>query len=405
MRVRIEKGTARGLLRIPCSKSTAHRYILSASLAEGVSTLCGVDLNEDISATIDCVRAFGAKISVEGDQVSIVGVGGRQSYIGSDLPLLNCRESGSTMRFMIPIALLFGGGIFRGSERLVSRGIGIYEELFGSFADIKIGQKEIMVKGRLTADSYRVRGNVSSQFISGLMFALPMLEADSRIEIVLPFESRGYVDMTVDTLNRFGVKIERPTETSFFVRGGQRYQPIHAKMEGDWSQAAFYYGFNALGGEVKLEGLDDGSFQGDRVCVSLFEKLKKGLAEIDISDCPDLGPVLFAVASALHGARFTGTGRLAIKESNRAEVMAKELLKFGADITVAENTVEIAPCTLHAPSEPLQGHGDHRVVMALAVLAAQFGADIEGAEAIDKSYPAFFDDLGRVGLEMKKYNA
>ena len=404
MRVRIEKGMAAGNLRVPCSKSTAHRHILAAALADGTSVFGGVHMNEDISATLDCVRALGADIGIEGDRMCIQGVAGHGVPNG-DLPLLNCRESGSTLRFLIPIALLFGGGEFRGSERLVSRGIGIYEDLFSSCAEIKIGQKEITVKGHLEAGSYRLRGDVSSQFITGLLFALPLLEGDSQIEIIPPFESRGYVDMTIDTLGRFGIEIERRGETTFFVRGGQRYLPIEADMEGDWSQAAFFYGLCALGGNVEVDGLDACSLQGDRVCVSLFERLRQGFSEIDISDCPDLGPILFAVASALHGARFTGTKRLAIKESNRAEVMAMELVKFGANVSVAENTVEILPCALHAPREPLEGHGDHRIVMALSVLATQFGADIEGAEAIGKSYPTFFDDLERVGLEIKKYDA
>ncbi len=404
MRVRIEKGMAAGRIRVPCSKSTAHRHILAASLADGTSVFGGVHMNEDIAATLDCVRALGADVQIEGDRIRIRGVGGHGVPNG-DLPLLNCRESGSTLRFLIPIALLFGGGEFRGSERLVSRGIGIYEDLFASCADIMVGQNGITVKGHLEAGHYRLRGDVSSQFITGLMFALPLPEGDSQIEIIPPFESRGYVDMTIDTLGRFGIEIERREETSFFVRGGQRYLPKEADMEGDWSQAAFFYGLCALGGNVEVDGLDSHSLQGDRVCVSLFERLKQGFSEIDISDCPDLGPILFAVASALHGARFTGTKRLAIKESDRAAVMASELSKFGASVTVAENAVEIKPCELHAPSEPLCGHGDHRIVMALSVLATQFGAEIGGAEAIDKSYPTFFDELERVGLEIKKYDA
>lgn len=404
MRIQIKKGLAMGRVRVPCSKSAAHRHILAASLADGISVLGGVQLNEDISATLDCVRALGASVRIEGEKMIIHGVGRKDSE-NAVLPMLNCRESGSTMRFLIPVALLFGGGMFRGSERLITRGIGIYEDLFAASCKIGIGEKEITVKGRLEAGNYRLRGDVSSQFITGLMFALPLLERDSLIEIVPPFESRGYVDMTIDTLGRFGIEIERRGENMFFVRGGQRYLPVEADVEGDWSQAAFFYGLRALGGNVQVDGLDMHSLQGDRVCVSLFERLKQGYTEIDISDCPDLGPILFAVASALHGAHFTGTKRLAIKESNRAVVMAEELSKFGASVTVMENSVEIMPCALHAPSEPLEGHGDHRIVMALAVLATLFGADIEGAEAIGKSYPAFFDDLGRIGLKIKYYDA
>lgn len=403
MRAEIKKGRARGTLRVPPSKSCAHRWLLGAALAEGESVLHGLDFSEDILATIDCVKAIGAKVIIENNAIKVKGCGARFSERNGALSEFFCRESGSTLRFMIPIALLGCGGVFLGTERLISRGIGIYEALFSESAKIEKKAKEIRIEGRLSAGHYRLAGNISSQFITGLLFALPTLEGDSTIEILPPFESRGYVMLTLDILRRFGIEIEQTSDFSFSVAGGQRYLPIEAEVEGDYSQAAFFYGLNFLGGEVELTGLDPQSCQGDRICVDIFEKMSRGYVCEDLADCPDLAPILFAMASAGQGARFTGTRRLAIKESNRALVMAKELEKFGAKITVLENEVKIAPCELHTPTEPLCGNNDHRIVMALSVLATRFGGEIEGAEAIAKSYPSFFEDLRRLGLEIREY--
>ncbi len=389
---------------MPPSKSCAHRLILGAALAEGTSELYGVSLSEDILATLDCIRALGATVSVDGDTVTIEGLGGKNAD-RAELPVLPCRESGSTLRFMIPPAMLWGGGVFRGTERLISRGVGIYESLFDGIAEFQKQKEEITVFGRLTAGHYRLAGNVSSQFITGLLFALPLLSGNSTVEILPPFESRGYVDITMDILRRFGVEIEQKDALCFLIRGGQHYSPVKTRVEGDWSQAAFFYGLGLLGGEVEVDGLDRKSLQGDRVCLDLFEEMRHGYIRADLSDCPDLAPILFALASAGKGAHFTGTRRLAIKESNRAEVMARELKKFGANITVGENDVEIAQSPLHKPTELLCGNNDHRIVMSLSVLATRFGGSVEGAEAIAKSYPAFFEDMRRLGLEIREYDA
>ncbi len=400
MRVEIEKGIARGCVRIPPSKSAAHRLLLGAALADGKSLLHGVAFSEDILATIDCIRALGAEVSVDGDTVTVEGIGGKR--VGREqLALLPCRESGSTLRFLIPVAMLAGGGVFRGTERLVSRGVGIYEDLF-DYADFTKESDKITVRGGLQAGHYRVSGDVSSQFITGLLLALPLLDGDSTVEILPPFESRGYVDLTVDILRRFGVAIEKRGGLCFFVRGGGAYSPVEATVEGDWSQAAFFYGLNALGGEVQVDGLDAESVQGDRVCLEIYEKMSRSNLSADLSDCPDLAPVLFATACVGKGARFTGTRRLSIKESDRARVMAEELRKFGAEITVSENEVDIAPAALHAPTEILSGHNDHRVVMALSVLGTRFGAVIDGAEAVAKSYPSFFSDMRNLGLKIRE---
>ena len=339
---------------------------------------------------------------MENGHLWVKGCGGRP-LVKDLLPVLPCRESGSTLRFLIPTALCAGGGIFQGAERLMARGVSVYEELLKERGVTFAGERDsLTVKGKLRPGLYRLRGDVSSQFISGLLFALPLLKEDSAIEILPPFESRGYVDMTLEALDVFGIRVDRQGEMRFLVPGGQCYQPAQVTVEGDWSQAAFFYGLNALGSQVEVTGLRSDSLQGDRVCERLMKEMTGGFLQADLSDCPDLAPVLFAVAAGLeNGAHFTGTRRLAIKESNRASAMADELAKFGAEISVGENEVKIAPVTLHRPKEILQGHNDHRVVMALAVLATRFGGVIDDAQAISKSYPEFFRDLAGLGVQVR----
>ncbi len=402
MRAIIGPGPARGRINAPPSKSCAHRLLIGASLAEGESLLDGAAMSQDILATMDCVRALGAEIRVENGHLWVKGCGGRP-LVKDSLPVLPCRESGSTLRFLIPTALCAGGGIFQGAERLMARGVSVYEELLKERGVTFAGERDsLTVKGKLRPGLYRLRGDVSSQFISGLLFALPLLKEDSVIEILPPFESRGYVDMTLEALDVFGIRVDRQGEMRFLVPSGQCYQPAQVTVEGDWSQAAFFYGLNALGSQVEVTGLRSDSLQGDRVCERLMKEMTGGFLQADLSDCPDLAPVLFAVAAGLeNGAHFTGTRRLAIKESNRASAMGEELAKFGAEISVGENEVKIAPVPLHRPKEILQGHNDHRVVMALAVLATRFGGVIDDAQAISKSYPEFFRDLAGLGVQVR----
>ena len=402
MRAIIGPGPARGRINAPPSKSCAHRLLIGASLAEGESRLHGAAMSQDILATMDCVRALGAEIRVENGHLWVKGCGGRP-LVKDSLPVLPCRESGSTLRFLIPTALCAGGGIFQGAERLMARGVSVYEELLKERGVTFAGERDsLTVKGKLRPGLYRLRGDVSSQFISGLLFALPLLKEDSAIEILPPFESRGYVDMTLEALDVFGIRVDRQGEMRFLVPGGQCYQPAQVTVEGDWSQAAFFYGLNALGSQVEVTGLRSDSLQGDRVCERLMKEMTGGFLQADLSDCPDLAPVLFAVAAGLeHGAHFTGTRRLAIKESNRASAMADELAKFGAEISVGENEAKIAPVTLHRPEEVLLGHNDHRVVMALAVLATKWGGVIDDAQAVAKSYPDFFRDMAALGVKLR----
>lgn len=398
MRISIKPGVARGSATPPSSKSYAHRLVIGASLADGKSVIRGVNLCEDILATLDCASALGTRYSLDGDSVEIRGTAGRVVNEAA----LPCRDSGSTLRFFIPVALTGGGHyVFSGSRRLIERGAGVYESSLGeSGVKFERSPEAIDVTGGLRHGDYILPGDVSSQYVTGLLYALPLLDGDSTITVLPPIESRQYIDITLDVLARFGINIDEPEKNTFRIKGGQTYNSLDCKVEGDWSAAAFLIALGAMGGDVALEGMNAGSVQGDRVFASLLARLDEDKPVVDISDCPDLGPILFACAAYKHGATFTGTRRLRIKESDRAAVMAEELGKFGVRVTVDENSVTVHGDPLVTPSEVLCGHNDHRIVMSLAVLSTVTGGTIDGCEAVSKSYPDFFGTLGQLGLEI-----
>ena len=287
--------------------------------------------------------------------------------------------------------------------------IGVYEEALKNAASFeKItenGNGAITVSGTLLPGKYTIRGNVSSQFATGLLFALPLLPENSELEILPPAESESYIAVTADVLKKFGVCIEKTAQNTWFIGGNQHFSSGIFRTEGDESNAAFFKALNALGGNVIVTGLNKNSLQGDKICDTLFKQLSAGYTEADLKNCPDLAPVLFAVAAAKHGARFSGTYRLKIKESDRAEAMREELAKFGAVVTVAENEVTVLPppCGLHAPESVLSSHGDHRIAMALSLLCTITGGTISGAEAVRKSYPDFFSVLSSLGVSLRRY--
>ena len=397
MTVKIEKGTPRGRVSAPPSKSMGHRLLICAALAEGESRIHGISESADMKATLGCLSALGVDYTIEGDTVTVRGI--RMQDAKPQKPLY-CNESGSTLRFFIPIAMLSGNNaLFTGAESLFRRPMTVYEALAkekGLF--FSKDSQSLAVRGPLTAGEYRVAGNVSSQFISGLLFALPLLKEDSVIRITPPLESRSYIHLTTTALAAFGVQVEWRDDLTLYIRGGQRYTPTDAVVEGDYSGAAFLDALTALGGEVETVGLAPDSLQGDRVYGRFFPMLLRGTPTVHLGACPDLGPSLFAVAAAKNGAVFTGTERLRMKESDRVSAMAAELAKFGVTVTEGEDSVVVYPTDFHAPTELLYGHNDHRIVMALAVLSTLTGGEIEGAEAVAKSFPDFFEKLSSLGI-------
>ena len=392
MKRKIEKCVAQGSIKAPPSKSFAHRMLIAGALAEGESTIEGIIDSVDMKATLACIEALGCDFTKTGDTVSIINNKKASNRV------FNCYESGSTLRFFIPIALLSGAECtFVGTERLMSRGIGLYEEIFEKQGiSYEKTETTLKLKGELKPDVFSLRGDVSSQFISGLMFALPLLNGDSVINITTKLESSAYIDITIEVLKLFGIQIEKGHST-FYIRGNQKYTCAKVAVEGDYSNAAFLDGFNLLGGRVSVLGLNSASVQGDRVYKDYFTQISNGTPTIDISMCPDLGPVLFALAAVKNGATFLGTRRLKIKESDRAEAMKAELSKLGVASDIFENSVVVSGGA-KAPEQALCGHNDHRIVMALSMILTLFGGEIEGCDAVKKSYPDFFEDLAKIGI-------
>ena len=393
MRAVFSPSTPNGAVQAPPSKSVAHRLLICAGLANGVSRVSGIAKSEDVSATIDCLTALGAKIELDGGVATVYGADPRRI---TDVRL-PCRESGSTLRFFLPLCLLSGNtATLTGSAKLLSRPLSVYEAL-AKEKGFSLAKTETAVRasGKLTPGKYAIPGDVSSQFVSGLLFALPLLDRNSVIRLLPPVESGSYIDMTLAALAAFGVKAEKTDATTVRIPGGQTYSPRDVTVEGDWSNAA---PFLSLG--VPVTGLDPESLQGDRRVANLLAELDRGFAEIDLSDCPDLAPVLFAHAALRHGGRFTGTRRLAIKESDRGQAMKTELAKCGVAVGIGENEITVG-AGARKPTEPLFGHNDHRIVMAAAVLLSRLGGTVEGIEAVAKSYPDFFLRLQSVNIKVE----
>lgn len=399
MKVKILPSKTSGEVSAPPSKSFAHRYLIGSVLSRGKCVIKNIADSDDISATLSCIEQLGGSVTKDGNIVTVIPTNEKQI----ENAVFDCKESGSTLRFFIPVVLATGAKncTFLGSERLLARGIKEYEKLFeNSDVIIKSDEKSIEISGTLSAGNYEISGEVSSQYTTGMLFALSGLSGKSTLKITGNAESRAYVDMTIKVLKDFGADIAEPEKNFFEINGKGRLSPGEFTVEGDWSNAAFLIALSRLLGTISVSGLNENSVQGDRFSSVAFDALDGENAEIDLKDCPDLAPILFAYAAYKNGGKFINTRRLRVKESDRANVMAEELKKFGANVKVYENCVEIEKTQLKPPIVPLCGHNDHRIVMALSVLAAVFGAEIDGAEAVNKSYPDFFRVIKKAGVNV-----
>lgn len=387
-----------GTIEAPPSKSMAHRYLIGAALSGQVCTLSGIDYSEDILASMDCLKALGAKLTVSGDKVTV----DPRHFMQVEPEPLQCRESGSTLRFFIPLALCLGRSVaLKGSPRLLERPLSVYETLCRENGfEFQKGTDSLTVCGKLRGGAYTLRGDVSSQFITGLIFALVHLGEDASVHILPPFESRSYIHLTICALRSFGANVDFADEYTIEIKPS-RMHAYAGKIEGDYSNAAFLEAFNCLGSAVRVENLNPGSLQGDRVYRGYFEALSEQMPTIDLSDCPDLGPILFALAAMKNGAIFTGTERLKAKESDRGMAMHEELTKLGGGLLFGSNTITVPKQVLRYRGVPLEGHNDHRIVMALSVVLSKLGGAIQGAEAVRKSYPSFFEDLKSLGAKVE----
>ena len=405
MKVTITPRLLKGTITPPPSKSQAHRLIIAAALAEGESRVSNVAFSQDISATLSCMEALGAKYRVEGDTVILQGIGSFRVPCGAcmcGVPHLDCGESGSTLRFLIPVALaVTGGGIFTGRGRLLQRPQQPYADLFRE-KEIFFAQEAgaITAGGELKPGEYALPGDVSSQFITGLLYALPLLEGESVIRLTTPLESAGYVDMTLLALEEFGITVETG-DGWYRIPGGQKYQAKDVTVESDYSQAGFYYAAIGLGSDVEIQGLNPFSAQGDMRIVPYYMKLSQpGEVELDVSQCPDLVPALVAHAALRAGevTRIVNAARLRIKESDRLAAVTEELNRLGAKIEEHPDSLTIYGVD-HLTGGETHAHNDHRIAMMLAMAAtrAEGEVTITGAESVSKSYPNFWEDYEALG--------
>ena len=395
MNIVITPSKLAGIVAIPASKSVAHRLLICAALADGPTRVVIGQTNRDIDATADCLRALGASIERQGDGFLVAPIQNASAHAE-----LDCGESGSTLRFLLPVAAALGRPTrFTGHGRLPQRpNAPLVSALRAHGAAIDADLLPMNVAGPLTCGRWALPGNVSSQYITGLLFALPLLDGDSEITLTTKLESAAYVDLTLDALRRFGISVQ-PTESGWRIPGGQRYHsPGKIAVEGDWSSAAFWLAANALGADIKVEGLREDSVQGDRAVARLLDR-----ASIDVSNVPDLVPALAVAAVALPQTTVvTGAERLRLKESDRLATVAALLEALGHGVEVTADGLVIrggAPRPCAEAIRTVDGANDHRIVMAAAVAAASADRPVRvtGAEAVEKSYPDFFRDFRALG--------
>ena len=387
----------KGAINAPPSKSMAHRYLIGGALSGQNCILSGVDYSEDILASIDCLKALGAQINIQNDTVSI----NPANFMKTTSNVLQCRESGSTLRFFIPLCLCTGKEItLAGSERLFERPLDVYEKLCNENGFMfKKDKNSVKVCGTLKSGSYKVNGGISSQFITGLIFAFVYLGENAIIQIVPPFESKSYINLTISALKSFGADVGFVDDYTIEIKK-TKLNGYSGKIEGDYSNSAFLDAFNYIGSNVDVNNLKADSLQGDKVYKYYFDEISAGVPTLDISDCPDLGPVLFALAGLKNGAVFTGTDRLKAKESDRGMTMHNELKKLGGGLIFGNNMITVPKQELKYNGYMLDGNNDHRIVMALSVILSKTGGDISGIEAVKKSYPQFFNDIKQLGAEV-----
>lgn len=411
---KISPGILNGSVMVPPSKSVAHRAIICASLASGACRVSTLDMSDDMKATIGCMEALGLRYSLNNGVLTTSSIIKKQDNI-----LLDAFESGSTLRFLIPIALaLYDAVTFTGHGRLVSRPLEPYYDIFkeqGINYSTTNGILPLTVNKGLRSGKFCLPGNVSSQFVTGLLFALPLLTGNSSIELSTPLESVGYVDLTLDILAAFGIEIEHNNYNNFSIRGSQSYKPCDYLVEADYSQAAFWLVAGAIGNRVSLNGLNKDSKQGDAEIIDIIRQFGGRIEysassiaavpcnthgiTIDVSQIPDLVPILAVLAAFSEGeTRIINAARLRIKESDRLEAITEGLNKMGARVTQLPDALIInGVCELKGAQ--VDSYNDHRIAMALSIAATRAKGDtiIKNSGSINKSYPNFYKDFAALG--------
>ncbi|MDY2670126.1 MAG: 3-phosphoshikimate 1-carboxyvinyltransferase [Anaerovoracaceae bacterium] len=423
MDIIVYPGTLNGTVKAPPSKSLAHRALICAALSDGLSRIDGISESEDMRATIRCIEALGASVKQEGSMAEVTGIYAQGAQTGRENAEFDCGESGSTFRFMLPVAAAAGvSGEFTGRGKLPQRPVTPLADAMKANGAIFLpngrDQMPFEINGRLLPGDYRIPGNISSQYISGLLFALPLLDGDSRIIIEGGLQSAGYVDLTVDMLEKFGIEVEK-TDFGYAVKGGQGYKAVDIEVEGDYSNAAFWLVAGAMGSNIKVTGLNPESRQGDRAIVDILGQMDAAIMStdegiqargyclspvlIDCGDIPDLVPVLTIAASTAEEeeaqCRFVNAGRLRLKESDRLNSTAAMLSKLGVGVEICGDEMDVFGGSPLDGGVDIDSYNDHRIVMSAAVAALRCYEPvmIRGAEAVSKSYPDFFDVFKSLG--------
>ena len=391
MNLTIKKSILKGNVNIIPSKSYAHRFIIASFLSRKNCVIKNIPLSDDIFTTLNAIRSLGGNYKIINNDCYI-------SFINLINNSIKISDSASTLRFMIPISLaLNNDSSFIVSERLLERGINEYINIFKS-KNIKtiINGTNICFNGRLKPGIYNVDGSISSQYITGLLLALPILDGDSEIRINPPISSKSYIDITLDVLDKFNIQYKKE-DNCINLKGNQEYNCGDCLVEGDYSNASFIDAFNYFNSNVVINGLNNDSKQGDKV---YFNMLKSGYSVIDIDNSIDLAPILFVFAGLNHGAKFTNTDRLKIKESNRIDSMKEELSKVNIKLEVGNNFVIVNQITDKPKNVCFNSHNDHRIAMALSLFSTITNIKIEGYECVNKSYPDYFKVLESLGAKI-----
>ena len=428
MKIKIKPSILNGKIEIPPSKSYSHRAVIAAALAEGgkKSKIDNLKFSVDITTTTDIMENWGAKINREESSLEIIGNGGK--VVPKDKHV-QCNESGSTIRFLIPIGITDENElIFDGKGKLVDRPLDSYYRIFdkqGIFYKNENGKLPLTVNGKLKAGNYEIDGNISSQFITGLLYALPLLDGDSKLTINKNLESKGYIDLTLEILKLAGIEIVNNNYKSFDIKGNQIYRPFDYTVEGDYSQVAFWIVAGIISAnkdnEVKCLHVNKNSLQGDREIIEIVERMgadieifdnyvlvrpskTKGTV-IDISQCPDIGPILTVLGALSEGeTRIINGERLRIKESDRITSIKTELNKLGANVAEEGDSLIIQGVEGFTGGVTVNACNDHRIAMSLAIASTRCEKEIilEEAESVRKSYPHFWDDFVKMGGEIEK---
>ncbi len=411
MNVTIIPSKLKGTVKIPASKSMAHRMLIAAALGSGGSFISNVTDSADINATSSVLSAFGADINSTLDCYRIKGIfSDDNDYEDTGAPA-DCCESGSTLRFLIPVAAALGRKtVFTGRGKLPERPITPYLRELPKHG-VTFGYNGTMpftVSGKLDAGVYELEGDISSQFITGLLMALPLCEGDSEIRLISVLQSKPYVDLTLEVLKMSGIKVKESLENGLYtyrVPGSQKYGRLSAEVEGDYSQAAFFCVANALGCSVKMKGLKEDSAQGDKAITEIVRRFEADRSPftIDVADIPDLVPILTVLGCFTDGvSRIVNAARLRIKESDRLEAISAALNAIGGHVEADADSLAIYPVKGFTGGT-VDPRNDHRIAMAAAIASVRSSAPvtITGAEAVNKSYPSFFDDLSELGAEVR----